>query len=386
MPEYKNPAKTTCFLFFAVIIIAAIGCTAKPKQQEYITIGALLPLTGEDSDEGFRALNGLYLAKTEINENGGIMGKKLDVIILNDRGDEEYIVRQYNTLKEKGVAAIIGSSYSSVTTALAKAAEKDGMPVISPTASNPDVTKGRRNVFRATFIDDYQAEAMAYFARNSLNAETAVVLIHGANDSYRRTAEIFIESFKERGGRIIAVEPHSTSDDFTGILGKYAAGMYANPPDVIFCPEDYVPAAKLVNAAYEAGLVNTRLLGSDAWDGILAYVYHPEAMKNVFYSASFSFDDQDVKVVQFVRKYFNFFSQMPLIASACAYTCVYILSEAIEKAGSVEKDAVISAIKENELDSIIGHIRFDENNNPHTNVYIIQIEGGEYSTYEKLSL
>jgi branched-chain amino acid transport system substrate-binding protein len=382
MTEYKKLVRITCFLILTVIIIASNGCAPKTDNQEYFTIGALLPLTGADSDEGFRALNGLYLAKKEINDKGGILGKKLDVIVLNDRGNEEYIIQQYNALKERGVVAIIGSSYSSVTIALAKAAEKDGMPIISPTASNPDLTKNRRNVFRAIFIDDYQAEVMAYFARNSLNAKTAIVLSNKANDSFRRLDEVFIESFTERGGRIIAIEPYSSKDDFKGILRKYAA----NPPDVIFCPEDYVPAAKLINTVYEAGFINTHILGSDAWDGLLAYINYPEAMKNVYYSAPFSFDDQEANVVQFVRKYFDCFSQMPLSGSATAYTCVYILSEAIKKAGSVYNNALISAIKENELDSITGHIRFDENNNPHTNVYIIHLKGGEYSTYEKLSL
>jgi len=382
MPEYNKFVKTICFLFLAIIIIAANGCVPKTENQEYFTIGALLPLTGEDSDEGFRALNGLYLAKKEINENGGILGKKLDVIILNDRGDEEYIVRQYNTLKEKGVIAIIGSSYSRVTIALAKAAEKDGMPIISPTASNPDVTKNRKNVFRAIFIDDYQAEVMAYFARNSLNAKMAVVLSNKADDNFNRLNEVFIESFTERGGRITAIEPYLSNDDFKGILRKYAA----NPPEVIFCPEDYVNAAKLINDVYEAGFINTHILGSDAWDGLLAYIKYPQAMNNVYYSAPFSFDDQDAKVVQFVRKYFDCFSQMPLSGSASAYTCVYILSEAIKKAGNAGNEKIVSAIKENELDSIIGHIRFDENNNPRTNVYIIHLKGGEYSTYEKLNL
>jgi branched-chain amino acid transport system substrate-binding protein len=115
--------KIFCLLFLTVLMS---GCTKKAEQQGYITIGALLPLTGESSDEGLRALNGLQLARKEINKSGGILGKTLDIIVLNDRGDEEYIVRQYNALKERGVAAIIGSSYSSVTMALARAAEKDG--------------------------------------------------------------------------------------------------------------------------------------------------------------------------------------------------------------------------------------------------------------------
>jgi branched-chain amino acid transport system substrate-binding protein len=109
-------------------------------------------------------------------------------------------------------------------------------------------------------------------------------------------------------------------------------------------------------------------------------------MKNIFYSAPFSFDDQDADVSEFVKKYFESFSQMPLSGSAAAYTSVYILSEAIKKAGNTGKDAIISAIKENELDSITGRIKFDQDNNPRTNVYVIQIKGGEYTTYKKMSL
>jgi branched-chain amino acid transport system substrate-binding protein len=382
MCVYKKIAKTACCLFFAVTLITAAGCAAKSAKRNYITIGAILPLTGPDSDEGFRALNGLYLAKKEINENGGILGKKLDVIILNDRGDERYAVKQYQSLKEKGVAAVIGSSYSSVTIAIAKESEKDGIPVISPTATSPEVTKGRKNVFRAIFIDDYQAEVMSYFAYNSLEARTAVVMSKKGHESYGLLAEVFNESFKKRGGRVQAVETYSTWDDFSRILRKYVS----NPPDVIFCPNDYIPAAKLVNTAYETGLVNTYILGTDGWDGILSYVNKQDALKNVFYSAPFLFDNQDEKVTRFVRKYFDAFSQMPLSGSATSYTCVNILSDAIQKAGSIEKNALISAIKENEFDSLIGRIKFDENNNPHTNVYIIHVKDGEYSTYGILNL
>ena len=341
-----------------------------------------MPLTGEASDEGLRALNGLQLAKEEINESGGILGKKLDLIALNDKRDDEYIVKQYNKLKEKGVVAVIGSIYSGPTIALAIAAEKDGMPIISPTASSPNVTKGRKNVFRAIFIDDYQAQAMAYFAYNSLKAKTAVVFGNRNNAGYMQAAKVFVESFTAHGGRIMALEPYSSENDFAFLLSKYAA----NPPNVIFCPDDYVPAAKLVNAAYNIGFANTRILGSDAWDGILSYVYNRSAMKNVYYSAPFSFDDNDEDVARFVRKYLDAFAQVPLSTSATSYTCVYILSEAIKKAGNTDKDAIVSAIKKNELDVITGRIKFDEDNNPRTNVYVIQIKGGVYSTFQKLSL
>jgi len=369
-------------LLLAVVIVVAGGCGPKQKQQEYFTIGALLPLTGESSDEGLRALNGLQLAKEEINQNGGVLGRKLDIIVLNDRGDEEYVVQQYHALLKKGVIAVIGSSYSGVTLALAKEAEQDGFPIISPTASNPEVTKGRGNVFRAIFIDDYQAEVMAEFARAYLNAETAVVFSSETGNSFKRASEIFAQSFRARGGQVTAVEAYSDAGDFADILRRHAAA----PPDVIFCPEDYAPASKLVNAVYETGFKHTNVLGSDAWDGLLTYVYNQDAMKNIFYSAPFSFDDHDADVSEFVKKYFEAFSQMPLSGSAAAYTSLYILSEAIKKAGNTDRTALVRAIKENELDAIMGHIKFDEDNNPRANVYIIQIKGGEYATYKKMSL
>jgi len=371
--------KVFCFLLSAVLMS---GCAQKSEQRGYITIGALLPLTGESSDEGLRALNGLQLAKKEINQSGGVLGKTLDIIVLNDRGDEEYILRQYSALKERGVAAIIGSSYSNVTMALAREAERDGMPVISPTATNPDITRGRPNVFRAIFIDDYQAEAMARFAYHSLGARTAVVLKNSDEGSYGRITEPFARSFAADGGRVIAVELYAPADDFADILGKYAD----SPPDLFYCPENYMPAANLVNAAYAAGLHKTYLLGTDAWDGLLTYVYQPEAMENAYYSAPFCFDDKDEVVARFVRNYFTAFSQMPLTGSATAYMCVYILAEAVKKAGSTASGDIVSAIKSNELDMITGRIKFDENNNPRQNVYILHIKGGIYATYEKMSL
>jgi len=225
--------KNFCLFFVTVSIILCASCgrvPTKPEEQERITIGALFPLTGTFCDEGIRALNGLLLARKDINENGGVLGRQLDVITLDDRGDPWYVVEQYKALKEKGVIAIIGSSYSDVTLELAKAAEKDGIPVISPTASNPEVTKGRENVFRVIFLDDYQARILASFAQKTLHAKTALI-INGASGRYNRISDIFAEAFRSRGGSIVAAERYSGPGDFDAILKKYKSKQ----PDVIFC-------------------------------------------------------------------------------------------------------------------------------------------------------
>jgi len=369
------------FILYLLPLIFFLGCSPKTEQPQYISIGALLPLTGKDADEGIRAYNGLLLAKEEINNNGGVLGKKLDIIVYNDKGDAQYIAEQYNKLKELNVAAIIGSSYSDVTMALVKAAEKDGIPIITPTASDNEITLGRRNVFRAIFTDDYQAEVLAHFAFNSLDAKTALVLVNQNNASFKRITQVFIESFSAYGGTSVT-EYYSTENDFAPILKKYAA----NEPDLIFCPESYKPAAKLVNTAYESGFKKTRLLGSDGWDGYCVYINYPDAVKKAYFANHFSFDDKDEEAAAFVRNYFKNFLQLPLSAPASSYTCVYILSEAIKLAGSTNKDAVISAIKANEPEQITGTIKFDQNNNPHINVYIMRTEGRTCSTFKKICL
>jgi len=161
--------KFSTTVYLLLLVLSLSSCALGKEKQEYITIGALLPLTGPDSEEGVRALNGLQLAKHEINENGGISGKKLDIIILNDEGSENYALQQYNELKNRGVKAIIGSSSNRVTTVLAKASAADGIPLFSPSAvdllyndENGNVTDFEKNYFNAFSQMPLSGSAAAY--------------------------------------------------------------------------------------------------------------------------------------------------------------------------------------------------------------------------------
>ena len=367
-------------IFAATILLCILtGCSRGRETVEYITFGALIPLTGEYFSEGLRALNGIQLAKKRINENGGVMGKKLDIIILNDRGCEEYILEQYAVLMERGVTAIIGSSYSSVTMVLAEAANRDGIPVISPTATNFLVTYGRENVFRAIFIDEYQAMAIAHFARNTLEAETALIM-RGDTTGWGLMGDVFAEEFERLGGRVIAKENYENRPGITNILVTHMA----NVPDVIFNPDAALASANLIHTAMMLGYYDTYFLGSDLWDGILSYIYEPAARQNVYYTSPFTADDTDGMVAAFVRDFFIEFSQMPLSSSAAAHSAVFILAEAIETAGSTEWADIVSAMRSGEFDVVTGTISFDENNNPRTNVYVIEIKEGLYLMREKI--
>jgi len=386
-----RPALSVRALSLHILILLLALCAScdsaserrRANKQEYITIGALFPLTGEHADEGIRALNGLKLARQEINAAGGVLGKKLDIIALDDGGDEKRVVEQYRVLLERGVSAIIGSSFSYVTLPLAKASEADGIPVITPTASNPEITEGRKNVFRMIFLDDDQAKVAASFARGNLGAKTALIM--RGDSRYESMHDVFAAAFRAGGGRIMGEERFKEPADFDSILSKYRNRQ----PDVIFCAADYIIAAELAEAVHNTGLNNSKLMGTDAWDGILSFAHRLEPMERVYYTAPFSFDESDPKVARFSQRYFDNFSYTPISTSALSYSAVQVLAAAIEKTGGTDAQALINTMRSDVFDVVIGQMRYDENNNPHnlsTYVYIMQIKSGYYSSAKKVSI
>ena len=380
-------ARVVCFLFLVLCMALCLSCDSASgrhgKRQEYITIGALFPLTGVHCDDGIRAFNGLQQVRREINDAGGVLGKKLDIIVLDDKSCEEYVVKQYRALVERGAVAIVGSSFSNVTLALAKASEADGIPVISPTASNPVVTEGRRNVFRVIYVDDEQAVILAEFAKRALSAKTALII--RGDDRYEEISDVFANAFKAGGGRVLANERFADPKDFDAILAKHKR----NQPDVIFSATDYVVAARLAEAVYNAGFDKTNLLGTDAWDGILSFAHKLDAMERVYYASPFAFDEPNPKVARFSQAYFDNFSYTPVSTAALTYSAVQILAAAMEKSGGTGADGIINAMRSSVFDIVTGKIQFDENNNPNSPeayVHIMEIKDGYYSSVESIRI
>ena len=176
--QIKKYAKGACFPLLLPVLLVAVGCFAKTKQQEFMTIGALFPLTVDSSAESISAANAIQIAKTKINESGGILGKTLDILILNDRNDADYALQQYNILKEKGIVAIIAPSRADAMDAVLSAAEKDGVPVIVPIAPATlyaGAASDRENVFylpysslnrQGKFVAQFVSEYYSIFSRD----------------------------------------------------------------------------------------------------------------------------------------------------------------------------------------------------------------------------
>lgn len=375
--------KITAMLLGLSLLITACGGekTSAPEQakteSEVIKIGGLAPLTGPVAIYGTTSSNGTKLAFDEINKAGGVLGKQIEFVLLDEKGDATEAVNAYNKLADSGVVAIVGDITSKPTLAVAETAAQDNMPMITPTATQFNVTEAGKNVFRVCFTDPYQGVILANLAKNNLGATKVAVMINNSNDYSDGVAKAFIGEAENLGLTIVAKEGYAEGDkDFRAQLTKIAA----TNPDVLLVPEYYEQAALIATQAREIGLTAT-FIGPDGWDGIakaLDSSSYP-AIENSYFTNHYSTEDKNEKVQNFLNAYKTRYNEEPSAFAALGYDAAYIIKEAIEKAGTTDKEAVIEAMKNIDYNGVTGELKFDEKNNPVKAVTVLKIVDGKYT-------
>ena len=360
----------------AAMIFAACGGEKKVPETTTVKIGGLAPLTGSLAIYGLTTTNGAELAAKEINANGGINGKQIDYIVLDTKGDATESVMAYNKLVDDKVAAVIGDITSKPTVAVAEIAAQDNMPMITPTGTQVDITEAGPNVFRVCFTNPYQGTVLATLAKERFDAQTAGILVNNSSDYSDGIAKAFTEQAEKLGINITVKEGYADGDrDFRAQLTKISTVN----PDVLLIPEYYEQASLIAAQAREMG-VKSIFVGSDGWDGISKTLDETayKVIENSYFTNHFSMQDESPKIQNFIKAYKDTYKEDPSAFSALGYDAIYMMKEAIEKAGSTEKQAIVDALKGIEYDGITGYLTFDENNNPVKAVTILKIQNGEY--------
>lgn len=362
-----------------VLALSAVGCSKTNQEPDKIVIGGMGPLTGNNAMYGTAAMNG---AKMAIDEYETLLGKPLEFVSLDDKGDTTESVNAYNKLVDnEGAAAIIGAVTSQPSIAVAAAAAKNGTPVISPTGTSPDITDNGENVFRACYIDPFQGQVMATFAGKNLGVKTAAVLYNTDTDYSVGVAEAFKERFEANGGTVVSYEGYSKDNkDFKSQLTNIAS----NKPEVLFVPDYYNVVALIAKQVKDVNL-ETILLGADGWDSIASVVEDPTLIEGAYFCNHYAADDPDPLVQDFINKYRETYGIEPNAFAALGYDAAKVMIAAFEQAGTTDPQAVIEALKKTDTGAVTGNLTFDENRNPIKSVSIIQIQNGEYVMYEKIN-
>ncbi len=361
----------------ALLLTACGGAKESAEEAKVMKLGGIGPLTGPLAIYGVTSTNGSKLAFEEINKNGGILGKQVEYIVLDEKGDSTEAVTAYNKLVDEGVVALIGDITSKPSLAVAEVAAQDNLPMITPTGTQFNITEAGPNVFRVCFTDPYQGVVLANFAKNNLNAETAAVVVNNSSDYSDGVAKAFVEQAEKLGLKVVAKEGYSDGDkDFRAQLTK----ILPTNPDVLVVPDYYEQVALITTQAREVGIKAT-FVGPDGWDGVAktldASAYG--AVENSYFTNHYSLQDQSPKVQNFLKAYKEAYNEEPSAFSALSYDAAYMMKAAIEKAGTTDKQAVVDALKTLDYDGVTGHLTFDENNNPVKAVTVLKIVNGEYT-------
>ena len=342
-----------------------------------IKVGGVAPLSGGVAVYGVECKNGIDLAIEEINAAGGINGKTLEFICEDDEGDPAKSVNAYTKLvTNDGVEYVIGSLTSGCTIALTNLAQNQKILQIAPAATATAVTDAGNYIFRACFIDPFQGRVGGKFAFENLSAKKAAILYDIGNDYSVGLTENFESEFTKLGGSIVSKESYATGDkDFNAQLTKIKAAK----PDVVYLP-DYYGTVALIAKQLRAQGIDTPIVGADGWDGLTENA--GDEVLNGYYSNHYAEDSESPAVQKFVGSFKAKYNKSPNSFAALGYDSVYMLKDAILKAGTTDGEKVRAAFETTDGDYVTGHITFDEKRNPVKSAVMIQLvkDGDKLST------
>lgn len=212
---------STFQILFIVSLILSIGCSSeKDAKEEEIKIGAILPLTGDAALYGENAKNAIELAKEEVNNSGGIQGRKLEIIYEDSQAKADLAVSSSNKLiNVDHVQAIIGGMASSEVMAMASIMNSNKVILISPSATSHEITDSGDYIFRTIVSDTYDGTAMARFVIKNGFKSAAVFYVNEAGPE--GVAKAFLNEFIKLGGNVVITETSQRGErDFRSQITK----------------------------------------------------------------------------------------------------------------------------------------------------------------------
>jgi branched-chain amino acid transport system substrate-binding protein len=312
---------------------AAPAAAAKPATGEPILIGHYGSLTGKEATFGQSTSNGIKLAIKEFNAKGGLNGRPIALKEYDTKGEaKEATLAVTRLVKSDKVVAVLGEVASTLSLAGGPVCQEAGIPMITPSSTNPRVTAIGDMIFRVCFIDPFQGLAGAKFARENLKAKTAAILVDQAQAYAVGLGDEFKKNFAKFGGTIAAETTYTGgASDFTAQLTTIRAAK----PDVIYIPGYYTDVGNIALQARKAG-INVPLLGGDGWDSEQLAKIGKDAIEGCFYTNHYAPDQPDARVRTFIAAYTKEFGgSVPDGLAALGYDAANILFDAMKRSKSI---------------------------------------------------
>lgn len=358
----------------------ADAAAAPAETGDEIVIGHYGSLTGAQATFGKSTDNGIKLAVDEINAAGGVsvngVKRKVRLVSEDTEGKAEKAGTVVTKLITKDkVAAVVGEVASKVSLQGAPVCQEFGVPMITPSSTNPEVTKVGDMIFRVCFIDPFQGSAAAGFVQKDLKFTKVGVLFDQASAYSVGLKDEFNKAFRAAGGTIVSEQAYNEGDpDFSAQLTRIREAG----PEALFVPGYYSDIAKIAIQARKLGM-NQPLVGGDGWDSEELGKNAKEAIEGCFYTNHYAPDQTTPEIVDFVTKYKTNFGGTPDGLAALGYDAARILFDSMSRAKSIKGADLRAAIADTKsFKGVTGVITINEDRDAVKPVVVVERKNGEW--------
>jgi branched-chain amino acid transport system substrate-binding protein len=340
-----------------------------------IVIGHYASLTGGTAHFGQDTDKAAKMAVEQVNAQGGILGRKVRLVTLDTRGESAESANAVSRLIDvEKVDALMGEVASSLSLAGGRVAQRRGIPMVSPSSTNPKVTEVGDYIFRVCFIDPFQGKVMATFARKNLKLDKVAILRDVKNDYSIGLADAFKKAFTEQGGTIPVEQSYSQGDtDFSAQV----TAIKGTDAQAIFVPGYYSEVGAIARTAQRLGL-KVPLLGGDGWDAPDLVKIGGDALEGSYFSNHFALDQATPLAQKFIADFKAKYGHEPTGLGALGYDAAAVLMDAMKRAGSTDRKAVRDALANTkDFEGVTGKISIDGQRNAQKAAVVLKITGGK---------
>lgn len=363
-------------LLSTLVFASSLASGCKKSDSGDIIIGHYASMTGSTAHFGQDTDKAVRLAVDQVNQAGGVNGRKIKVVTLDTRGDSAEAANAVSRLIDvEKATAILGEVSSSLSLAGGRVAQRQRIPMVSPSSTNPKVTEIGDFIFRVCFLDPFQGKVMANFARDNLKLERVAILRDVKNDYSIGLADAFRSAFTAKGGKIVVEQSYSQGDtDFSAQL----TAIKGTDAQAIFVPGYYSEVGAIARTAERLGL-KIPMLGGDGWDAPDLTKIGGPALNGSYFSNHFAPDVATPEAQKFVAEFKARYGQEPTGLGALGYDAAGVLIDAMKRAGSADPKAVRDALAQTkDFQGVSGKITIDSNRNAQKSAVVLKIVDGKF--------
>ena len=357
--------------------------------QDTVKIGGNFELTGDAAAYGTPMSEAAKLAVKEVNENGGVLGGEVEYVEYDNTSDLTEAASVAQRLASEDVVGIVGPATTGDSNAQIPVIQEAAVPAILPAATGNGMTLDDNGdvfeyLFRVAFEDAFQGRAAATYVTETLGAQTAALFVDQSTDYATGLEQAFTEEFEALGGQVVTTESFQSGDtDFTASLTSLLSQEF----DVLYVPGYYTEVGLLIKQARELGITQPIVGGDGLGNQTLVDLAGASNVNDVYYTAHYSplSDDEDLQ--DFLTKFEEEYGKQADQFAVLSYDATMLLLDAVERAGSADRQAVTDALAATEtFDGLTGTFSIDEDHNPVKEVLMLQLTNGEVENVEAVNV